>query len=375
VYFHLILTDNCNLCCSYCRAKAFESEGEGAGESVPIDIDPNLPAELTVDLSLLYEFLKKDPAPTLTFYGGEPLLRADLIDRIVREAPVRRFMIQTNGLLLDRLDPGIINRLSTILVSVDGPPALTDSNRGVGTYRAVMENVKRIRANGFENEIIARMTVTEDTDIVEAVRWLAENHDHSFTSIHWQLDANFSVDYHRRRFAEWVHTDYNPGVRALVTEWVDRMERDGEVPRWYPFLDPVDDLLHGKKSRLRCGSGYMNYSIMTDGHIAPCPVMAGMTKYYVGHIADADPLQLETVDVGGECRDCRIRDFCGGRCLYSNITQPWSTEERRLVCETIENLHDALTNAIPRVQKLISEDIISLSDFIHEKYNGCEIIP
>ena len=93
MYFHLILTDNCNLCCSYCRAKAFENLRESEGERAII-IDENLPVELDYDLSVLYNFLEEDPSPTLTFYGGEPLLRADLIEKIVREAPVRRFMMQ-----------------------------------------------------------------------------------------------------------------------------------------------------------------------------------------------------------------------------------------------------------------------------------------
>ena len=114
-----------------------------------------------------------------------------------------------------------------------------------------------------------------------------------FTSIHWQLDANFSGDYHRRRFAEWVHTELQPRHQDPRHGVGGSHGNEGEVRRWYPFLDPVDDLLRGKKSRLRCGSGYMNYSIMTDGHIAPCPVMAGMSRYYVGHIADADPRHSE----------------------------------------------------------------------------------
>jgi uncharacterized protein len=125
VYFHLILTDNCNLCCSYCRARAFQSSEE-KGEEVIIEIDSALPVELSVELPVLYKFLKRDPAPTLTFYGGEPLLRADLITTMVSDAPVSRFMIQTNGLLLDRLPPEIVNRFSTILVSLDGPEGLTD---------------------------------------------------------------------------------------------------------------------------------------------------------------------------------------------------------------------------------------------------------
>src|SRR4030043_36400 len=82
--------------------------------------EPHPPPELNFSLDLLYSFLQKDPAPKLTFYGGEPLLRADLIDRIVREAPVKQFMIQTNGLLLDRLTPEITSHFSTILVSLEG---------------------------------------------------------------------------------------------------------------------------------------------------------------------------------------------------------------------------------------------------------------
>ena len=196
MYFHLILTDNCNLCCTYCRAKAFEELDESEGER-SLTIDENLPVDLDFDLNVLYEFLKKDPSATLTFYGGEPLLRADLIERIMRESPVKRFMMQTNGLLLDRLPPEIVNRFTTILVSLDGRKDLTDANRGEGVYERVMENIQRIRANGYAGELIARMTVTEATDIVDSVRYLASNPDYSFSSIHWQIDANFAGDFSR----------------------------------------------------------------------------------------------------------------------------------------------------------------------------------
>ena len=374
MYFHLILTDNCNLCCSYCRAKAFNEREENEGDRALI-IDENLPVELAFDLPVLYNFLKKDPSPTLTFYGGEPLLRTDLIEKIVREAPVRRFMMQTNGTLLDRLSPEIINRFVTILVSLDGKKELTDANRGAGVYDQVMENIRKIRAQGYNGELIARMTVTERTDIVEAVHHLACNPDYSFPSIHWQVDANFAGDFFLRRFGEWARDCYNPGVRMLVDDWVDHMETEGEVLRWYPFLDPMEDLLYKRESRLRCGSGYANYSIMTDGNIGPCPVMIGMSQYYVGHISHSHPLELDPVLISGDCSDCRIRPFCGGRCLYSNITQPWGIAERRLVCNTVENLRDALITALPRVQKLINQGTITPGDFAHEKFNGCEIIP
>ena len=375
MYFHLILTDNCNLHCSYCRAKAFEDYENKDDEPEPVEIDPDIPPELDIDLKLLYGFLAKDPTATLTFYGGEPLLKADLIDTIIQTAPVQRFMLQTNALLLDRLAPDIVNRFSTILVSIDGQETLTDTNRGPGVYREVIRNVKWIRENGCAAELIARMTVTERTDIVDAVSYLADNPDYSFSSIHWQLDANFASDFSHRNFSAWVQESYNPGIRTLVGNWIDHMQDTGEVRRWYPFLDPMEDLLLGRQSRLRCGSGHANYSILTDGHIAPCPVMIGMKQYYVGHIADADPRYLPVISVNGECEACDIRMFCGGRCLYSNITKPWNPAGRQLVCGTVKNLYDALSGALPRIRSLIENGTVTLADFSHEKFNGCEIIP
>jgi radical SAM protein with 4Fe4S-binding SPASM domain len=104
-------------------------------------------------------------------------------------------------------------------------------------------------------------------------------------------------------------------------------------------------------------------------------VMIGMKEYYVGHIRNADPQKLDRIFVGSECTGCRIRDFCGGRCLYSNITKPWSMTERETVCGTVENHHSALTEAVPRIRALIETGTITLEDFAHEKFNGCEIIP
>jgi putative peptide-modifying radical SAM enzyme len=375
MYFHLILTDDCNLCCRYCRAKAFEIEDEISPEIMELEIDSDLSPDLNYDLDQLYRFLAQDPSPTLTFYGGEPLLRSELVERIVNEAPAHRFMIQTNGILLDRLGPEIINRFSTILVSLDGRETLTDENRGTGVFSRVMKNVKMVRSNGYRGELIARMTVTERTDIFNEVWFLADNPEYPFSSIHWQMDANFSRDLSRRRFAEWVDQSYNPGIRALIKTWVDDMEQNSRVRRWYPFIDPMEDLLYEKESLLRCGAGHTNYAIMTDGNIAPCPIMIGMKSYYVGHIKDADPQNLTRIPIGGGCTPCRIYAFCGGRCLYSAIVHPWNQAGRQLVCGTVENLHQALMAALPRVQALIKSGRINLSDFAHEKFNGCEIIP
>lgn len=367
MFWHLILTDACNLCCSYCRGKMFRPREEPAR---PVAYDPTLPAELAVDLDDLAAFLARDPDPTLTFYGGEPLLRPELVEDVMARLPDCRFMLQTNGLLLDRLPPEVLHRFHTLLVSIDGPAALTDRHRGEGVYARVLANVERLVEDDFPGELIARMTVDEATRIEEAV---LHCDGLPVSGVHWQLDANFSGDYAARDFARWARESYDPGVRRLVEAWVARMEA-GEVARWYPFLDTTWDLLRGELSRLRCGSGYENYTIQTDGTIVPCPIMTGMTGFYLGHIRDADPLAIPEVPVEG-CGDCTLAGFCGGRCLYAAVTEPWPPVGRAEVCGTVRNLHDALVSALPRIRTLLEEGTIAPADFAHVKFNGCEIIP
>jgi putative peptide-modifying radical SAM enzyme len=340
-----------------------------------IAIDPDLPTELSVSLPALYHFLAQDMDCVLTFYGGEPLMRVDLVREILHHAPVTRYMIQTNGTLLHTLEPEDLRKFETILVSIDGPKWLTDANRGAGTYRSVVDNLVNICEKGYTGEIIARMTVTERTDIYDAVSFLSDNEDFCFSSIHWQIDANFANDFQTRHFEEWVERSYNPGITRLARLWLDLMKKSGNVLRWYPFLDPIDDLLKGRKSRLRCGAGYANYSIMTDGSIAACPVMVGMKDYYLGHIHSSDPGHLPELHVQGRCNECEILDFCGGRCLYSTITRPWTEEQNRVLCQTIIHLSDCLTGSLPEVSELIKNGVINPDSFLHTKFNGCEIIP
>ena len=368
------MTTECNLQCRYCFGEATDDVD---ADFPDFEIDYHLPRSIGYDLKSLDRFCRQDPNCVLTFYGGEPLLRIDDIKHIMDNVRAERFLIQTNGLLLDRLDTKHVNRFHTILVSVDGDEALTDFYRGKGTFRKVIDNLKLIKQNGFKGELIARMTVMEHADIDEQVKWLLKNDEFPFSSVHWQLNAGFwKNDFHRRRFEEWSDKDYNRGIRNLVKFWVDQMEKSGLVLRLYPFLGVARSLLYGERdSLLRCGGGWINYAIQTDGYVVPCPTLWGMKDYYLGHVGDANPLRLEKVFVGEPCTNCDIYGICGGRCLYANITKRWGTHAYNLICNTVRNLIDAVAGELPRMKRLIDSQRISFEDFEFMKFNGCEIIP
>ena len=376
MFFHVILTSDCNLQCKYCFGESLDDFDEEFGDDIEVDYD--LPRNLNYDVALLDNFCRQDPDCVLTFYGGEPLMQMDKLRQIMDKVSPKHYMIQTNGLLLDKLEPKYVNRFHTILVSIDGQEALTDAYRGAGTYRKVIDNLKLIRKNGFAGELIARMTIMEQTDIEKQVKYLLDNPDFSFTSIHWQLNAGFwGNDYQRRNFEEWTKTSYIPGVERLVHFWVDQMQNKGTVLKLYPILGIANSLLHQEKDCLmRCGGGWINYAIQTDGYIIPCPTMWGMKKYYLGHIKDSNPLKLNKLYVSEKpCSQCSILGVCGGRCLYTNITKRWTDEAYSKVCFTVSQLIKAVESEIPRIQMIIKSGKIRLDDFDYLKYNGAEIIP
>jgi len=372
MFFHLLLTNNCDLQCRYCYGKSCED----MDAEFDFEVDYDVPAQINYDINQLTKFMEKDPQAVVIFYGGEPMLCLDQMKKIMDKVPAKQFNVQTNGLHLNKLEPDYLNRLTTIFLSLDGKEQLTDYYRGKGVYKRVINNIQTIRNKGFEGEIVARMTLMEQTDIYENVRWLLDNPDYSFSSIHWQLDAGFwKNDFAKRNFKKWTQTSYNPQLRKLIKFWVDTMQTEGKVLRLYPLLGVMHSLLVNEKSLLRCGSGWSNYSIQTDGNIIPCPAMSGMKDYYIGYIKNAHPLQLKQIYVEQPCTNCEIYEECGGRCLYSNITKQWSEEAYALVCNTVKNHVKALKESLPRVQQLIAKKTIKFSDFDHLKYDSCEIIP
>ena len=372
--FFVTLTMACDLECRYCAGECcdcFDDFDDG------IAVDYDVPEEINYRPEALRDFIAKDPDATVIFYGGEPLLRLDKMIEYMDILPAKHFMLHTNATHLGDVPAPYLRRLHTISVSIDGDRALTDYYRGDGVYDLITKNAKKARDAGFTGEIIARMTVQEETDIYDQVLHLLDNPDFSFDSVHWQLNALFwRNDYERRQFARWTEEEYNPGVGKLINKWLDVMKTQGKVLKIYPFLGLMNSFLNNETTHLRCGAGWAEYSVQTDGNISPCPVMAGMSGFYNGNIFDDRPGALKVIHVSGLCKDCDILGICGGRCLYANATMKWGEKGFREVCATIRFLINALQKIRPEIEQLIAEGKIRKEDFEEQiKYNSCEIIP
>lgn len=360
MYYHLLLTKRCNLNCIYC------------GGSEETYCDP----EIQYTLEDLINFIKKDPEPVIAFYGGEPLLRIPLMERIMDRIPVRTFILQTNGCFLEKVHNDYLKGFHTIVVSVDGREETTDFYRGKGTYAKVRNNVMNVRSRGYKGDLVARMTISENSDVYEDVIHLLEMKNPAFDHVHWQLDVIWSKDSEWRNFDGWINNSYNPGISKLVNHWYEEMQTNGRVQGIVPFIPVMRTLLTGEKSSLRCGSGLDFFAIHPSGKITSCPISSD-PAFVVGDIWNSHPLKLRNImRVGSPCPECEVYWICGGRCLYANMKKHWGEEGFRKVCGTVKHLIREMEGVKPQIVKLIKKEVLSLRDFYYPEINNCcEIIP
>ncbi|NWF95830.1 MAG: TIGR04084 family radical SAM/SPASM domain-containing protein [Candidatus Thorarchaeota archaeon] len=360
VNYHLVLTRECNLNCSYCRG----GENIGATPDVQYSMDD------------LANFLERDPDPQLMLYGGEPTLRIPLLTSLMDRFPRSRFMLQTNGLLLHRIPEEYVRRFHSILVSIDGPETLTDHYRSRGVYRRVLENVRWLESIGYPGDKVARMAVSQETDIYEAVRHLLDLRDPTFDHVHWQLNVVWSAEGNWTDFPRWLQDSYKPRLEQLVHAWVTKMQ-EGVVEGIVPFLPLMYSLLTGRSSRLRCGSGIDTFVVHTDGTIGVCPISPDWEFSLVGDIWSTDPASLANVmTVDEPCPSCDHFWVCGGRCLFANKERLWGQEGFDRICTSVKHLVGCLEKEVPVVHGFIEAGTISIEEFNYPEHNnGCEIIP
>jgi len=116
------VTSKCNLRCTHCYFYSYDQENK---------------KELTDEEWLAHiETMQKGRKPfySCTWVGGEPLLRAKLIDKGRRYFKSNR--VVTNGTIPLPSWPDV-----EFHVSVDGTEALHDEVRGKGTYAKIKKNI------------------------------------------------------------------------------------------------------------------------------------------------------------------------------------------------------------------------------------------
>ncbi len=346
----VFLTARCNLRCKYCGGS----------------IDPSImPPEVTYSVRELKNFVERDKNAIVAFYGGEPLLRIDLMEEVMDEVEAR-FVLQTNGLFLKKVPKSYLRRISAILVSIDGVKEVNDYYKGE-VYDKVIENVRWLQSF-YPGDLIARMVASEKTDIVRDVKHLLSL---KFDHVHWQMNAVWSPDELWSDFEGWLK-NYNKGISELVSWWANRVE-EGVVEGIVPFLGVLKALVFEPNTAPPCGAGKTAFAITTDGRITACPVCADFEWNVVGSIREGI---RRCVEIKNPCTQCEYVKVCGGRCLFFNREWLWGKRGFELVCNSCKHLIREVERVKPRILKAVESGIVELRELYYPPFNNTtEIMP
>lgn len=148
---YLQVTQQCNLRCGYCAYSGLYENRVHTSKNMDTPL-----AKKAIDF--FFQHSNSSEKVFVGFYGGEPLLRIDLIKKIVEYINTKYsnrnvvYPITTNGTLLnDNIVNFLANNNFNLTISLDGPAQYHDINRkfknGMGSHKLIMENLRKIKIN------------------------------------------------------------------------------------------------------------------------------------------------------------------------------------------------------------------------------------
>jgi len=263
---------------------------------------------------------------TVTFFGGEPLLRFDFIKNVVRytekispKTIATQFALVTNGTLISPQIASFLKEKRFILsLSIDGDEETHDKIRiqknGSGSYGKIFNNLPLIE-NGLP--VLARVTISNHNYNVEkTIRFI---NSLGFSRIVYELDHNLSAE----NFGNFLN--FSDELFAYYIRSIRNKE-------YYDLRNAtriLASILLKKKSKSHCNAGIGYMCVSADGLLYPCHRFIGQNDLSLGHVEELERDSLQQLidgfneslkqDAGERNRKCHMCPFtllCGGSCYY-----------------------------------------------------------
>lgn len=346
--FTIALTHQCNLRCTYCcYSGAYRNTRTHESLSFSsFDVDKIL--------DFIDRYKRKMPV-TVSFYGGECLLKFDLIKCITTSAQKRwkeqvQFEISTNGTLISReVAKWLVDNNVILFISLDGTSDFQDRQRrtidGKGTFEAIRKSLlffSEYYPDYFEDKISLMMTLVDVKEIQSiAVEWNQDGLLRRKLPIRISsVFPNYEKGVERDNFEDLLCVylgilDFYEANKHLallrsfferfLAEWIERPIFNIDEPVNYPTCVPNNTKLY----------------IDTDGKIGICEKLPDL--YRVGSLEDGINWKKvnEVADkmvgiVSRRCVSCPVARLCD---ICPNILD-LSEEEMDIYCHNQKVLHN-----------------------------------
>ncbi|MFH1700859.1 MAG: radical SAM protein [Candidatus Zixiibacteriota bacterium] len=320
----IAVTMQCNFACPYC----YENEENSSLSAQTQD----------AIINYIARNIDKWDRLCLDWFGGEPLLRPDIIRNLSNRAmelckiSKTEYLstIITNGYLLNKKNLELLEkyRVREIQVTLDGGRKTHDSRRflknGKGTFDTIVNNL--ILGADIFDKIIVRVNIEgqRPDDISELFVRLNPIKDKLHIGF-MPIQTTVECDGHSNNYASFRRENYSYG--RLI-------DSHGFNP----------SVTHTPPGGLFCAA-YNNNFLLIDpkGNLYRCTVMAGKTEYRIGYLQDDGTIK-KTSDQSPhlefdpfEDKDCKVCDhlpICMGGCINMPLSDK-SNSGRCIIKDTV----------------------------------------
>ena len=253
-----MITNKCNLRCSYCNYPLIKTK------------------ELNIEeIDTLFNNLKQIGIKRLGISGGEPMVRKDLPE-IINLAHSKGFFVSLNSnmLLYDRYK-GKLNNVDYFFTSIDGNPEVQKKNRGNDSIDKIIDAIRDIKSMGKKVTII---TVISQPD-VEAVDYVLKLAIQENVNVHFQPEG-YGAELLGR---DTPVCDDNESYRE-IWKYILQKKREG-----FPITSSTEYLKFTSKwenyhqtalndKKQRCAAMYGFMFVDPTGMVYPCCYTKGKVK-------------------------------------------------------------------------------------------------
>lgn len=315
---YMVLTDRCNLGCSYCDVLG-RPDQRGGGVLMSWAI-----AQRAMEILLARLRAEPELEAQVTFFGGEPLLAWPLLERLCRflEAqPERRRisrMLVTNGTLLsDARSSFLLAHRVYVVVSMDGRPGAHDAVRsllgGGASFPAVdqgMASLNRVMPGrwGISTTVGSHNAAT----LQDELRWMQERYQ--------PLCIGLNIYHYQRDGGCGIAMD-DAAMGAAMLEAFRTARQEGISI--YQFIGILKGFLRRERNLDYCPACVDKLLFSPAGRVGRCETLMFDECFSVPleQVRDHElPEHLDwtayTPEHEPACQACAARWVCPGSCAY-----------------------------------------------------------
>ena len=317
----LLISNTCNLRCKYCFAGGGnygQTPGFMSKETVKQAID-----FVTKTFSDFDEF-------RFVFFGGEPLLDANLLEYAVSTAKKAvgqkkvSFNLTTNGTVFnDALFSIMSENNVSFSISVDGDIDAHDSLRktvdGKGSFCLIKKNLERFRL--VNRNLTFRTSVTPlNMDLKKTYERFKDLGANQVNFVPVTVDKRSPLSFTENDLGRLQ--DEFSGLADIFLEDLLKNENSLEVLNFSRFIRSI---FLSKKRYTYCDIGHKMIAVNYLGNLYPCHRFVGDQQHCLGSIfLPLDSLAFEAYTLANQstnfeqCNDCPARLLCGGPCYHNH---------------------------------------------------------